>query len=115
MIYLNAFLFSAFVCAIGQLVLENTKLSSGDLNTSLVILGVFLSCIGVYDKILKFAGGGATILITNFGHSVFQSAFEGFQKSGIFGLLNGLLSPCLCLSVAVISAFFAVIFFKSKH
>lgn len=115
MIYLYAFIFSGIVCAIGQIVLENTKFTPGHLNTILVILGIVLSAIGVYDIFLEWAGGGATILIMNYGHVVFQSAFNGLKQMGTLGLLNGLLRTGAVLSVTIIIAFFVSLLCKPKH
>ena len=41
MIYLNAFLFAGIVCAIGQLILDNTKLTPGHITTIFVVVGAF--------------------------------------------------------------------------
>lgn len=115
MIYLNAFIFCGLVCAIGEIILENTKLTPGDLNTILVVSGVILSALGLYEIFIEWAGGGATMPITNFGHVVFEGAYTGFQEMGITGLLTGLLSSGAILSVTIIAAFIVTIIFKPKH
>lgn len=115
MIYLHAFIFCGLVCAIGQIILENTKMTPGDLNTILVISGVILSAMGLYDMFIKWAGGGATMPIMNFGHVVFQGAYNGFKQTGLIGLLNGLLSSSAILSTTIIISFLVTIFFKPKH
>ncbi len=115
MIYINAFIFCGVVCAIGQMILENTKMTPGDLNTILVITGAFLSCVGLYELFLEWAGGGATMPIMNFGHVVFQGAYNGFKETGILGLLNGLLSSSAVLTFTIIISFLVTILFKPKH
>ena len=42
MLYLNSFLFCGIVCLIGQLILDNTKLTPGHITTIFVVLGCFL-------------------------------------------------------------------------
>ena len=116
MIYLYAFIFSGVVCAVGQIILENSKLTPGDLNTILVVGGVILSSVGLYDKFISFAGAGATVPITNFGHLIFQGAYQGLQNNGFTGLLDGIFSMSsggLC--VTIIMAFLIAIIFKPKH
>ena len=52
MIYLNAFIFCGIVCLIGQLILDNTKLTAGHITTMFVILGAFLDVFSIYDKFI---------------------------------------------------------------
>ena len=102
MIYFNAFIFCGIVCLIGQIILDNTKLTPAHLNTGFVVLGVILSCMGIYDILITNFGVGATLPITNFGHVLFSSAFIGFKESGITGLITNL----FCLSSGVLSVVF---------
>lgn len=116
MIYINAFLLCGSICAIGQYILEKTTLTPGHLNTIFVVAGVVLSGTGVYEKLIKFAGAGATVPITNFGHLLFTGAMTGFKANGITGILNGLLinsSGGLCITV--ILAIIVALIFKPKH
>ncbi len=116
MIYVNAFIICGFICAIGQIILENTKLTPGHLNAILVISGAFLSCIGVYEILLSWGGAGASVPITNFGHLLFKGAYEGFQSDGITGLLNGILKTSSGgLAVTIIMAFLVAVFTKPQH
>lgn len=116
MIYINAFLVCGIICALGQLVLEYTNLTPGHLNAILVIVGAFLSFLGVYEVLLDYAGAGASVPITNFGHLLFKGAYEGFMNDGMTGLLKGILSTSSGgLSVAIIMAFLIAIFSKPKH
>ena len=68
MIYLNSFIFCGLVCLIAQLILDNTKLTPGHITTIFVVVGAFLDVFGIYDKIILWAGGGANVPITSFGH-----------------------------------------------
>lgn len=116
MIYINAFLVCGIICALGQLVLEYTNLTPGHLNAILVVVGAFLSFLGVYEVLLDYAGAGASVPITNFGHLLFKGAYEGFMNDGMTGLLKGILSTSSGgLSVAIIMAFLVAIFSKPKH
>ena len=86
MIYLNAFLLSGLVCLIGQIILDNTKLTAGHITAMFTVFGAILAFFGIYPKLIKCAGAGATILITNFGNMLFQSGMEGYSKSGLLGI-----------------------------
>lgn len=116
MTYLYAFIFCGVVCAIGQIILENTKLTPGDLNTILVVSGVVLSALGLYEKFIEIAGAGATVPITNFGHLIFKGAYEGLTTSGLTGMLNGILATSSGgLAITIIMGFLMAIIFKPKH
>lgn len=116
MIYINAFILCGLICALGQLLLDNTNLTPGHLNAILVVIGAFLSFLGLYEVMLDWAGAGASVPITNFGHLLFKGAYEGFLSDGVTGLLKGILSTSSGgLSVAIIMAFLVAIFSKPKH
>ncbi len=116
MIYLTAFITCGLICALGQIILENTKLTPGHVNSILVVLGAVLSFLGIYDVLLSWAGAGASVPITNFGHLLYKGAIEGFQKDGITGLLNNILSKSSGgLTVTIIMAFLVGLFSKPKH
>ena len=88
-----AFIVGGLICTLGQFI-RNFLISSGlGLEESkivtpiiLIFLGGFLTAVGVYDKIGKYAGGGSIIPITGFANSIVSSAME-FKKEGwIMGL-----------------------------
>lgn len=115
MIYLNAFIFAGIICAIGQLILDNTKLTPGHITVIFVVLGAFLDVFNIYDKIILWAGGGALVPITSFGHMLTHGAIQGYQDSGFMGLLVGtfdLTSAGIC--AAIISAFYLSLLFKPR-
>lgn len=116
MIYLHAFIVSGLICALGQIILENTKLTPGHLNALLVIIGAFLSCIGIYDILIDWAGAGATVPITNYGHLLFSGAYEGFVSDGITGLLNGIMATSSGgVAITIIMAFVVAVFTKPQN
>ena len=116
MIYLYSFLFSGFVCAISQIVIEKTKLTPGHINTILVIIGCILSGFKIYDKCINYFSAGATVLIVNFGHLLVSGASEGYDTFGPIGLFKGILvNSSAGISVAVVSAFIVAMFFKIKN
>ena len=74
MIWLYSFLFAGIMCAIGETIYQFTKLSPGHITSIYVIAGVFLESFNIYDFFIKNCGGGASILITSFGHSLAHAA-----------------------------------------
>ena len=48
--YLKAFLIGGALCVIGQILIDKTKLTPARILVSFVVLGVFLSAVGLYVK-----------------------------------------------------------------
>lgn len=111
-----SFIFSGSVCLIGQIILDNTKLTAGHITSLFTLFGVVLSFFNVYPWLIQKCGAGATILIMNFGNMLYLSAIEGYQKAKILGLFqNFLCKSSLAITSAVIFAFVFAIIFKPKN
>ena len=112
MIYLNSFLFAGFVCLIGQIILDNTKLTAGHITTLFVIFGAFLDTFSLYDKIVLWAGGGALVPITSFGHLLIHGALAKASTFGLIGLFSGMfdLTSTGIISAIIFSFFLSLIF-----
>ena len=52
----------------------------------LIFLASFLTGIGVYDKLGKFAGGGSIVPITGFSNSISSAALEFKNEGLIYGM-----------------------------
>lgn len=115
MIYFNAFLFSGFICVIGQLILDNTKLTPGHLTSILVSVGAFLDIFSIYDKFVLWAGAGACVPITSFGHLLIHGSIEKANEFGIMGLFMGMFDLTSAgIIAAIIFSFFFSLIFKPK-
>ena len=115
MIFLYAFLVAGSFCAIGQIVLDNTKLTPGHVRSMFTVLGAILAFFGIYDKLIKIAGGGASSIISNFGYLLYTGALEGYKQMGILGIFTGLLTKGGAAIVgAVVFAAILTIFFNPK-
>ena len=114
MIYLNAFLFAGFICMLGQIILDNTKLTPGHITSLFTVVGALLSFCGIYPTLIQKCGVGATSLIMNFGNMLYQSGINGYENAGILGIFSELLDKSSIAIVSVIIFFFIIfIFFKS--
>jgi stage V sporulation protein AC len=52
----------------------------------LIFLASLLTCIGVFDRIGKFAGAGTIIPITGFSNSIASPAIEAKSEGIIYGI-----------------------------
>ena len=115
MIYVNSFLFAGLVCLIGQMILDNTKLTAGHITTMFVVLGAFLDTFSIYDKIILWAGGGALVPITSFGHLLIHGALAKASEYGLIGLLMGMFDLTASgIIAAIVISFFLCFIFKPK-
>lgn len=108
MIYIYSFLFTGLVCLIGQIILDNTKLTPGHITSMFVIIGSFLDVFNLYDKIILYVGGGALVPITSFGHLLIHGGMMRASEMGFIGLAMGMFD--LTASGITSAIFFAFIF-----
>ena len=112
---INAFLVSGVFCLIAQIILDNFKVTPGHVTSLFTVIGAVLSFLGIYEKLIEFAGAGATVLISNFGHMLFIGALEGYKSEGILGLFTVLLTKSsAAITSAIIFAFVFTLIFKPK-
>jgi stage V sporulation protein AE len=87
--YIKAFIIGGIICLIGQLMIDKTKLTPARILVSYVVAGVILSASGVYQKIVDFAGAGATVPLTGFGHTIAKGVKDAVNKQGFLGIFTG--------------------------
>lgn len=115
MIYIYAFLIGGLICLIGQLLLDVAKWLPVHITIFFVCLGSLLEAFGLYDRLIDFAGGGALMPISSFGHSLTHAALEASQTSGYLGLLTGVFDITAGgITAAILFAFFTALVFKPK-
>lgn len=116
MIYLYSFLFSGFVCLIGQIILDNTKLTAGHITSIFVVVGAALDSFSFYDKIITYVGGGALVPITSFGHSLIHGALAKASEMGFIGLMMGMFDLTASgITAAILFTFLLLLVFKPKN
>ncbi len=115
MIYLNSFLFAGFVCLIGQIILDNTKLTAGHITSLFVVIGAALDSFSFYDKIITYVGGGALVPITSFGHSLIHGALAKAEEMGFIGLMMGMFDLTASgITAAILFTFLLLLVFKPR-
>jgi stage V sporulation protein AE len=87
--YIKAFIIGGIICLIGQLMIDKTKLTPARILVSYVVAGVILSASGFYQKIVDFAGAGATVPLTGFGHTIVKGIKDAVDKQGFLGIFTG--------------------------
>lgn len=115
MIFLKAFIVGGLICVIGQLLIDVTKLTPARILVTFVCLGVLLGGLGIYDKLVEFAGAGATIPLTGFGNSLANGVKEAVRENGFIGIITGGLSASAGgVTVAMMSGLIVSMIARSK-
>ena len=115
MTLIYSFIFCGFICLIGQIILDNTKLTPGHITTIFVVIGAFLGLFNIYDKIVSLVGAGANIPIVSFGNLLLNGTYYGYVEKEILGLFTGMLGAVSAGVVsAVVFAFVVSMFSKPK-
>ena len=110
--FLKAFIVGGLICVIGQLLIDLTKLTPAKI---LVLIGVLLGGLGIYQHLIDFAGAGATVPLTGFGASLAKGVKEAIQKDGFLGVVAGPLQACAVgVTVAMLSALAVALICRPK-
>lgn len=111
---LKAFFVGGFICLIGQILIDYTKLTPARILVAFVVGGVILTGIGIYEPIVKFAGAGATVPLTGFGYSLAKGVEEAVMQYGFWGVLCGGLSATAAgIAASILSGFIMALLFRS--
>ena len=115
MIYFSAFVGAGFVCVLGQLLYDFTKLSPGHITSLFVVIGAFLDIFGIYDSFLSICDMGASVIIPSFGHSLIHGALESANQNGIFGIFLGMFDlTAVGITSAIFFAFICALLCRLK-
>jgi stage V sporulation protein AE len=113
--YIKSFVVGGLICLIGQILIDKTKLTPARILVSFVVLGVILGAVGVYEKLVDFAGAGATVPLTGFGYTLAKSVKESVREAGFLGILTGgLKGTAGGITAAIIAGLLASLLFKAK-
>ena len=113
--YVKAFLIGGLICALVQILMDNTKLMPGRIMVILVCLGAVLGAVGVYKPFAEWAGAGATVPLIGFGNVLFEGIKEAVDKDGFIGLFKGgFTASAVGISAALIFGYLASLVFNPK-
>ncbi len=113
--YLKAFIVGGILCVIGQILIDKTKLTPARILVSYVVIGVALSAVGIYQYLADFAGAGAAVPLTGFGHTLAKGVREAVKEQGFLGIFTGGLKAAAGgITTAIISGLIVSLIFKGK-
>ena len=113
--YVWAFLVGGAICALVQILMDNTKLMPGRIMVILVCTGAVLGVFGWYEPFEKWAGAGATVPLLGFGNTLIDGVKKAVDKEGFIGLFKGgFTASAVGISTALIFGYLASLIFKPK-
>lgn len=113
--YLKSFIVGGLFCIIGQVLIDKTKLTPARILVGYVVTGVLLSALGLYEPLANFAGAGASVPLTGFGHTLTKGVRESVDQNGFLGIfIGGLKATAGGITVAILSGLLVSLIFKAK-
>ena len=113
--YLNAFLCGGILCAIGQLLIDKTKLTPARILVAYVTAGVILGGLGVYQYLADWGGAGATVPLTGFGYLLVKGVKKAVAEQGFLGVLTGGITAAAGgITAATFFGFLVALIFRSR-
>ena len=113
--YVKAFFVGGVFCVIGQILIDKTKLTPARILVSYVTSGVLLSGIGVYQPLADWAGAGATVPLTGFGHLLAKGVKKAVAEHGLLGAFTGGITTAAGgITAAIFFGFLVALVCKSK-
>ncbi len=104
------------LCAIGQALIDYTKLTPARILVSYVVAGVVLGALGVYRPLIEFAGAGASVPLTGFGNLLVEGVRQAVDERGFIGVLTGGLTGAAGgITAAILFGLAIALIFRSKE
>ena len=114
--YLKAFLVGGLFCALGQLLIDRTRLTPARILSIYVAAGVLFGAVGLYEPLAEWAGAGATVPLTGFGNLLAKGVREAVAEKGLLGAFTGgLTSAAGGICAAIVFGLIVSLLFKSKE
>lgn len=114
--YLWAFVIGGLFCAVGQTLIDYTKLTPARILVSFVVAGVVLGALGLYKPLVDLAGAGATVPITGFGNILAEGVRQAVDEKGLLGILTGGLTGAAGgITAAILFGLVTALVFKPKE
>ena len=115
MSYIWAFIVGGTLCVIGQILIDKTGLTPARILVGYVVCGVILSAVGIYPRLVEFAGAGASVPLTGFGHCIAKGVKEAVAQDGFLGvLIGGLKATAGGITAAILAGVIVSLIFKAK-
>jgi stage V sporulation protein AE len=112
-LFVRVFLVGGALCAIGEVLILKTQLTSARILVAYVVAGAILTALGLYKPLVDFAAAGATVPLTGFGYSLAMGVIDAVRQHGLIGVLTGgLTGTAGGISAAILFGLLNALIFK---
>ncbi len=112
--YVYTFIIGGAICAIGQLLMDGTKLTAPRILVIFVVAGAVLEGLQLYEPLVNLAGAGATAPLPGFGYALSKGAIEGAEEGLIQAITGGLKATAPGITVAILWGYIIALIFNPK-
>lgn len=113
--YIRAFFFGGLICVVGQLLIDRTKITPARILVGMVVMGVILGALGIFEKLVDLAGAGATVPLLGFGNLLAKGVKKAVDEKGFIGIFTGgLTATAGGICAAVVFGLLASLLFHPK-
>lgn len=113
--FIKAFVVGGLLCALGELLILKTRLTSARILVGYVTAGTILGAVGVWQPLADWAGAGATVPLLGFGNSLAQGALRAVRSRGLLGAFTGgVEATATGITAAIVFGYLMAILFKPK-
>ena len=113
--FVNAFLVGGLICALAQFLIDKTKLTPARILVIFELIGFVLGIFKIYDKLVEFAGAGASIPISGFGNILANGVLKALKEDDFFAIFSGGVSGAAAgMGAVIFFAFLAAVCFRSN-
>ncbi|MBE6051072.1 MAG: stage V sporulation protein AE [Clostridium sp.] len=113
--FVKAFIVGGLICVVGQILMGTTNLTPGRILVIFVTLGSILGAFGLYEKLVDFAGAGATVPLPGFGNSLAKSAIKEVDEVGLLGAFTGgIKGTAAGITASIFWGYLAALIFNPK-
>lgn len=114
--YLKAFAVGGALCAVGQVLIDKTKLTPARILTVYVVAGLVLEAVGLYAPVRDWAGAGASVPLTGFGSTLARGVETAVAESGVLGAFTGGFTAAAAgITAAVFFGIIVALLFRQKE
>ena len=114
MAYVYTFLIGGAICAVGQLMIDSTKLTAPRILVILVVTGALLQGFQLYQPLVDLAGSGATVPLPGFGYALAKGAMEGAEQGLLQAVTGGVKATSAGITVAIVWGYIIALIFTPK-
>ncbi len=112
--YVYTFIIGGAICAIGQLLMDATKLTAPRVLVIFVVSGAVLQGLQLYEPLVQLAGSGATVPLPGFGYTLAKGAMEGAQQGLLQAVTGAVKAAAGGITVAIVWGYIIALIFSPK-